>query len=95
MAKVKGYITIDIERCKGCELCISECPQCSLRLSSQINQSGYQFAVLVEDSCTGCINCALVCPEAIITVYRENKKLAFNRTPSLKEPEKIVRDPIS
>lgn len=95
MAKVRGYITIDIEKCKGCELCISECPQCSLILSSQINQSGYQFAVLAEDTCTGCINCALVCPEAIITVYRENKKLAFNRTPSLKEPEKIVRDPIS
>ncbi len=95
MAKVRGYITIDIEKCKGCELCISECPQCSLILSSQINQSGYQFAVLVEDSCNGCTNCALVCPEAIITVFRENKKLAYNRMPILEEPQKIVRDPIS
>jgi 2-oxoglutarate ferredoxin oxidoreductase subunit delta len=30
--------------------------------------------VLVKDNCTGCINCALVCPDAVITVYREKKK---------------------
>jgi 2-oxoglutarate ferredoxin oxidoreductase subunit delta len=30
--------------------------------------------VLIEDNCTGCVNCALVCPDAVITVYRETKK---------------------
>ncbi|MCK7525393.1 MAG: 4Fe-4S binding protein [Ignavibacteriales bacterium] len=24
----------------------------------------------MNDKCTGCVNCALVCPEAAITVYR-------------------------
>ncbi len=92
MAKVKGYITIDIEKCKGCELCIEECPPTSLVLGSQINQKGYQFAVLAEDTCTGCINCALVCPEAIITVFRENKKLASNRISVFEDPRKMVSD---
>ena len=74
MAKIHGYISIDIEKCKGCELCLTECPQDSIALSQNINKKGYQYALLVEDTCTGCTNCALVCPEAIITVYREIKK---------------------
>ncbi len=71
MAKVKGDIWIDIEKCKGCELCASACPQDSLELSRKINSKGYHFIVKVEDNCTGCTNCALVCPEGIIKVYRK------------------------
>ncbi|HUI66342.1 MAG TPA: 4Fe-4S dicluster domain-containing protein [Bacteroidota bacterium] len=71
---VKGTVSFDIETCKGCELCVEACPQESLQLSPQINTQGYHYAVLVQDNCTGCINCALVCPDAVITVYRENKK---------------------
>ncbi len=70
----KGTVTFDIETCKGCELCIETCPQDSLQLSSKINAQGYHYMVLVKDNCTGCINCALVCPDAVITVYREPKK---------------------
>lgn len=43
-------------------------------MSRNINQRSYHYAVLVKDNCTGCTNCALVCPEAIITVYREGRK---------------------
>ena len=70
----KGKVTFDIETCKGCELCIEACPQDSIKLSGTINAQGYHYAVLVEDNCTGCTNCALVCPDAVITVYRESKK---------------------
>jgi len=33
--------------------------------------------------CTGCVNCALVCPDGVITVYRTNPKK--NVTPKLEE----------
>lgn len=71
---IRGSVSFDIETCKGCELCINACPQESLALSPKINGQGYHYAVLVKDNCTGCINCALVCPDAVITVYRESKK---------------------
>ena len=74
MAKTRGHITINVEKCKGCELCTVECPQESLEMSSDLNRKGYKYAVLVEDNCTGCTNCALVCPEAVITVYRDKIK---------------------
>lgn len=73
MAKTRGHITINIDECKGCELCTVECPQDGMAMSKNLNHKGYHYAVLVEDVCTGCTNCALVCPEAVITVYRENK----------------------
>lgn len=71
MAKVKGDIIVDIEKCKGCELCIVACPQDALALSQKINKKGYRYMVKIEDKCTGCENCALVCPEGIIRVYRK------------------------
>jgi 2-oxoglutarate ferredoxin oxidoreductase subunit delta len=73
MGSVRGTIKIDIETCKGCELCIGACPQDSLEISKAINKQGYHYAVLVKDNCTGCVNCALVCPDAVITVYRTRK----------------------
>jgi 2-oxoglutarate ferredoxin oxidoreductase subunit delta len=76
MAKVKGDIIVDIEKCKGCELCAEACPQESLQLAKKINKKGYRYIVKIEDKCTGCTNCALVCPEGVIKVYRKvlNKK---------------------
>ncbi|PLX30991.1 MAG: 4Fe-4S ferredoxin [Ignavibacteria bacterium] len=74
MAKIRGDISIDVEKCKGCELCVVACPQDAVALSSEINKQGYHYAVLIEDVCTGCTSCSLVCPDAVITVYREDRK---------------------
>lgn len=71
MAKAIGDIVIDVEKCKGCELCIESCPEETLALAEEINQKGYRYAVAINSNCTGCANCAIVCPEAIITVYRK------------------------
>ena len=69
----RGTVNFTIETCKGCELCIDACPQESLGLSKEIKAHGYHYAVLLKDNCTGCVNCALVCPDAVITVYRAKK----------------------
>ena len=71
---ISGTVIIATEICKGCELCIHACPQKSLALSSSINRNWYRFVELVQDNCTGCINCALVCPDSAITVYRQAKQ---------------------
>lgn len=67
---VKGKVEINIQQCKGCELCTVACHEHALRLSDQINLKGYRYIVADNDLCTGCVNCALVCPDAVITVYR-------------------------
>ena len=70
MAKVKGDIVINVERCKGCEVCVPSCPFEVIAMAKEVNGKGYHFARKVNDECTGCTNCALVCPDGVITVYR-------------------------
>lgn len=71
MAKVKGAIVVDIERCKGCSVCIPACPQAVIQLAREVNGKGYHYAYMENpDECTGCANCAIVCPDGVITVYK-------------------------
>lgn len=70
MAKVKGKIVVDTERCKGCEVCIPVCPTDVIAMSKEVNGKGYAYMQQVDENCTGCSSCALVCPDGVITVYR-------------------------
>ena len=70
--KTKGYIEIDRELCKGCQICVHFCPGKAISQSDKLNASGYQPAVFNDSGeCTGCAICALVCAEVAIEVYRE------------------------
>ena len=69
---VKGWIEVSDLFCKGCELCVSACPQEVLALDMErLTPKGYHPAYLIGENCTGCAICAIVCPEAAITVFRE------------------------
>lgn len=68
--KVRGKVVINFQRCKACELCIAECKEAALALGDAINSKGYRYVVADNDRCTGCVNCALVCPDAVISVFR-------------------------
>lgn len=71
MAKVKGAIIVDAERCKGCGLCTAHCPQNVVELGQKVNSKGYHYAEMFRpDDCTGCTNCAIICPDGAIKVYR-------------------------
>ena len=43
MAKIKGTILVDKERCKGCGVCVASCPCDVLHLSAEVNSKGYQI----------------------------------------------------
>lgn len=81
--KIKGKVEIDIQKCKGCELCVSACKEQVLSLSDSINIKGYRYIIANNETCSGCVNCALVCPDAVITVYRTHpKKKPVDITPA-------------
>ncbi len=71
MAKTRGAVVVDTEKCKGCELCVAACPADVLRLNKAVNSKGYNYSYMENpEACTGCTNCATVCPDVVITVYR-------------------------
>jgi 2-oxoglutarate ferredoxin oxidoreductase subunit delta len=82
---MRGTITIDEARCKGCELCITACPKALISPAAYVTARGYHPAVLTDPTfaCTGCLLCATVCPEAAITVYREPRPARSVATPAI------------
>ncbi len=72
----KGYVEISREGCKGCELCVRFCPvKCLALNTNDTNTFGLHFAYQAEpDKCIACASCAVICPDAAITVYRREQK---------------------
>ena len=72
----KGTITIDQDRCKGCGLCVTVCPQDVIVMDQvHLNAKGYYPASLADpdQGCTGCAICAVICPDTCIAVFRETR----------------------
>ena len=42
----RGTVSIDVEQCKGCELCIAACPPGVLVMSSELTRDGPLYTVL-------------------------------------------------
>lgn len=73
MSSSRGTLLIDIDPCKGCELCIEACPPQVLEMSADRNHAGYRYPILHE-GCTGCAACQMVCPDYVFTVYRKPRE---------------------
>ncbi len=69
---MKGKVTFLTEYCKGCGLCVAFCPVNILKLdTSTVNKIGYNPAYIAyPDKCIACTNCAIMCPDTVITVER-------------------------
>jgi 2-oxoglutarate ferredoxin oxidoreductase subunit delta len=65
----RGTVVIDVEACKGCELCIDACPPRVLEMGPDVNTRGYPFPLL-RPGCTGCKACSQICPDFVFQVYK-------------------------
>jgi len=71
MAKARGLVAVNVEECKGCNLCVVACPVDVLHLADSFNTHGYSPAEYDGEGCTGCGVCYYACPEpGAITVYK-------------------------
>ena len=72
-AAAPSRITIEVDEalCKGCGLCVAFCEEHVLELAPVPNGRGvYVARVVAAEACRGCCQCALVCPEAGLRLYR-------------------------
>lgn len=66
----RGTLVIDVERCKGCELCIDACKPGVLSMTAdRRNDLGYLYPEL-RPGCTACHACALICPDFVFQVWK-------------------------
>ena len=78
MNKTIGAIVVDVDRCKGCTLCVVACPKQVIDLAARkVNAHGYPYVEAVRTAdCIGCASCGIVCPDGCITVYRKRINVA-------------------
>lgn len=76
----KGYIIINEDECKGCNLCTFYCPVNILKLDeTRTNKKGYTPLMVTDpDKCIACAFCATMCPDSVITVERYIKEEKVN-----------------
>ena len=69
---MRGKVTFNLDRCKGCGLCVSVCPKEILWLNDKVtNIKGYHpSGILDQTKCIACGNCAKICHDSVITVDR-------------------------
>ena len=71
-------VSIDRDRCKGCERCREACPQTIIAMSTDINIKGYFFATVADPSrCIGCRTCAITCPDVAVEVAVYGMQMNF------------------
>jgi 2-oxoglutarate ferredoxin oxidoreductase subunit delta len=67
----RGKVTISLEECKGCGLCVESCPPGCLFLAPELSAYGVHPARYTGEGCTACGICFYCCPEpGAIVVYR-------------------------
>ncbi len=60
---------VDVERCKGCGLCVGVCPKGVLEISREMNTKGYFPVVQARaEDCIFCAICCTMCPDVAITI---------------------------
>jgi 2-oxoglutarate ferredoxin oxidoreductase subunit delta len=70
----KGKLLFDVDRCKGCGLCVAACPLKILDLDNKVvNVKGYNPVYeKIIDKCVACGSCAIMCPDSVIGIERIN-----------------------
>src|SRR3546814_7803434 len=92
----RGTLVINVEACKGCDLCIDACKPGVLEMTVEArNERGYSYPEL-HPGCTACHACAVICPDFVFQVWRSDEPLihdldADNRTKSGEEDRKSTR----
>jgi len=66
----KPYVNVD--RCKGCGICVDVCPVKIFKISISPNSRGYYYTTVIGSGCVGCRLCEYMCPDFAVYVVEDN-----------------------
>lgn len=66
-------VWVDENRCKACDVCVSVCPAGVLAMRPEPTSTlGAMVTIVAQESCIGCNDCELSCPD--FAIYVADKK---------------------
>jgi 2-oxoglutarate ferredoxin oxidoreductase subunit delta len=66
-------VWVDTARCKACDICVDACPAGVLSMQQEPSSTlGAMISVIAPESCIGCNECELSCPD--FAIYVADKK---------------------
>ena len=70
-------VWVDTSRCKACDICVDACPAGVLSMQQEPTSTlGAMISVIAPESCIGCNECELSCPDFAIHVA-DKKEFKF------------------
>lgn len=84
----RGRVKIDPALCRGCGLCVRDCPAAALELQRE-NNDNFRLEYY-HDRCAYCGQCALSCPSKAILIQGEYVPARANRS---ELREEFVKEP--
>lgn len=76
-APANTAVWVNSDRCKACDICVDVCPAGVLSMKADPHSTlGANIEIIAMDSCIGCHECELSCPDFAIYVA-EKKEFKF------------------
>lgn len=67
-------VWVDTTRCKACDVCVAVCPTGTLAMVAAPNSTlGAMISVVHPETCIGCKDCELSCPDFAIFVAEKDE----------------------
>jgi 2-oxoglutarate ferredoxin oxidoreductase subunit delta len=67
-------VWVDTARCKACDICVDVCPAGVLAMKAEpASTLGAMISIVAADSCIGCNECELSCPDFAIHVAEKSE----------------------
>jgi 2-oxoglutarate ferredoxin oxidoreductase subunit delta len=86
-------VWVDEVRCKACDICVSVCPAGVLAMRPEPHSTlGAMVEIVAEDSCIGCNDCELSCPDFAIYVADKKDYKFAKLTDEAKQRAQAIKD---
>ena len=87
-------VWVNTSRCKACDICVDACPAGVLSMQQEPTSTlGAMISVIAPESCIGCNECELSCPDfAIYVADKKEFKFAKLTKESKARQEAIVNN---
>jgi 2-oxoglutarate ferredoxin oxidoreductase subunit delta len=84
-------VWVDTKRCKACDKCVDVCPAGVLSMKAEPTSTlGAIISVVAPESCIGCRECELTCPDFAIYVAEKSEYKFAKLTDAAKQRAEAI-----